>query len=590
MDVTRDAVSLGDIIDGRYQLTELVGRGGSGVVFRATDLNLQRDVAVKILSTESFHQAGLFERFEQESKILRKLRALNTVFFYDTGKTSSGLPYIAMEFVVGIQLKSLLEEIPVLTPDRVVPILSQVLSALSEAHDLGFVHRDLKPANIMLCSRVGFPTDFVKVLDFGVARIISDDDKEGKDRGKNEMVGTPKYMPPEQFHSKPLTPIADLYSVGCIAYEMLAGFAPFDGDTLHVTIAKHLFMTPPSLPEEVEQYPNLVAVIFKLLEKEPADRFTSAQEVIDALAYWQVPNLIPALQGCRLKGDDKNDEGFFAEEDSRATVPISLPPGFSQHLASIRPAPNVPSALRHLSPTSLPSHPIPAAPNSDALPASGSISASISQPAARKSPVLLWILLFVGLALIAGLILILVFWPFSGQKSQPLGKTSHVDELPPHISYIDMELLDMVARLAIDVSQDALVFGLSYELDLPQADGAEPAPQNPNPTTEGTKQEPQKGKNTGGTKKTPKYPSHEEGPQAAPAEYPIFEFTLKYDPPTARPGFLNAAGECDNGVCRVKTTSTSRPARIHVSAPGYNTYSVVLTKPVSEYNVRLQPQ
>jgi len=588
MDVTRDAVSLGDIIDGRYQLTELVGRGGSGVVFRATDLNLQRDVAVKILSAECFHQAGVFERFEQESKILRKLRALNTVFFYDTGKTSTGLPYIAMEFVVGIQLKSLLEEIPILAPDRVVPILSQVLSALSEAHDLGFVHRDLKPANIMLCSRVGFPTDFVKVLDFGVARIISDDDKEGKDKSKNEMVGTPKYMPPEQFRSQLLTQIADLYSVGCIAYEMLAGYAPFDGDTLHVTIAKHLFMTPKSLPEEVWQFPNLVAVIFKLLEKEPENRFTSAQEVIDALAHWHEPNLMPALQGCRLRGDDGNNDGFFAEEDNRATVPINLPPGFSQHFASIRPAPNVPSALRHLSPTSPPSQPIHETPDS------GSISASIPQLAAKKSPALLWILLFAGLAVIAVLILILVFWPFSGKKPQPFSNIQPETESSPQVSHtVDMDLLDMVARLAVDVSQDALAFGLSYEPDLLRADGPDPTPDPASPASENAKQEPPKGKDSGNTKKPPKHPNQEEDPKAAPKAaptYAIFEFTLKYDPPAARPGFLNATGECENGVCRVKTTSTTRPVRIHVSAPGYKTHSVVLTEPVSEYSVRLQPQ
>ena len=329
MDVKLDTKSVSNsainsILDERYQLLELVGRGGSGVVYKALDLNLQREVAVKILSAECFNQPGQFERFERESQILRQLRAINTVFFYDTGKTPDGLPYFVMEFVVGKPLKTLLEEQPVLEPQRVVNILTQVFASLQEAHAIGFVHRDLKPANIMLISRVGYDYDFVKVLDFGVAKVTSDQ----HDDSKNELVGTPKYMAPEQFRGESVTPASDLYSMGCVAYEMLTGIPLFEGDTLHVTIAKHLFMTPPPFSGSLNQYPNLVATIFRLLQKDPLDRFECAGDVNDALAHWQEPILLETLARFIPSSDpQKNDEltALFNEDTEQKTVPLAAP-------------------------------------------------------------------------------------------------------------------------------------------------------------------------------------------------------------------------------------------------------------------------
>lgn len=320
--VNQSELAINTILDERYQLLELVGRGGSGVVYKAMDLNLQREVAVKILSADCFNQPGQYENFERESQILRQLRAINTVFFYDYGMTPNGLPYMVMEFVVGQPLKTLLENEGCLEPERVVKILIQVFSSLQEAHDLGFVHRDLKPANIMLLSRVGQSSDFVKVLDFGVAKVVTEKD----DEVKNELVGTPKYMAPEQFRNEPVTPKSDLYSMGCVAYEMLAGFAPFDGDTLHVTIAKHLFMTPPKFNSNVSQYPNLVGTVFKLLQKDPDNRFSSAQAVNDTLAHWRDEELLPQLADSIFAADNDVGEMFFDSDDNDSTVPLMAPP------------------------------------------------------------------------------------------------------------------------------------------------------------------------------------------------------------------------------------------------------------------------
>jgi serine/threonine protein kinase len=133
-------------------------------------------------------------------------------------------------------------------------------------------------------------------------------------------------MPPEQFRNEPVTPKSDLYSMGCVAYEMLAGFAPFDGDTLHVMITKHLFMMPPKFNSTILQYPNLVGTIFKLLQKDPENRFASAQAVNEALAHWRDPELLPELADSFFAADTDMGEMFFDSDDNSSTVPLMAPP------------------------------------------------------------------------------------------------------------------------------------------------------------------------------------------------------------------------------------------------------------------------
>ena len=140
-----DEVNVGDVLDERYELLELIGRGGCGLVFLAKDLNLDREVAVKVLAGEGVAQKETLEKFEQEGQILRRLHAQNTVFFYDNGETPQHLPYIVMEFVRGTPLNVVLEKEGRLPVKRAVSILSQVLTSLAEAHEYGFIHRDLKP-------------------------------------------------------------------------------------------------------------------------------------------------------------------------------------------------------------------------------------------------------------------------------------------------------------------------------------------------------------------------------------------------------------------------------------------------------------
>ncbi|MDX9720660.1 MAG: protein kinase [Myxococcota bacterium] len=278
----------GEIVGGRYQIVSIVGRGGGGIVYKALEVGINRDVALKVLPPENQLQESAVRRFEREARIVGRLRHPNTVTVYEFNRTAAGLLYIAMEFVDGLPLKTLMENEGPLPPERAVHILKQVLKSLAEAHANGIVHRDLKPANVMLCNVHG-ESDFVKVLDFGVATALGTEElKVDRDVTRSaDVVGTPKYMAPEQFRSEQLTPASDLYAVGCMLFEMLSGYSPFDGETLHVTIARHLFQPPPEPPEFVRAYPRLVELIDRLLNKQPAQRWQSAEEVIKALNTWR---------------------------------------------------------------------------------------------------------------------------------------------------------------------------------------------------------------------------------------------------------------------------------------------------------------
>ena len=571
----KGTVSVGDILDERYQLVEIVGRGGYGLVFRATDLNLQRDVAVKVLSLEGVNESDTLKRFEQEGQILRRLHAQNTVFFYDCGQTPQHLPYIVMEFVSGQQLKDLIEKEGKIPPKRTVAILVQVFAALAEAHSYGFIHRDLKPSNIMLCHRPGFPDDFVKVLDFGIAKIISDDDI---DISKGDMAGTPKYMPPEQFKNETLTPLADLYSMGCIAYEMLTGIAPFDGETLHVTVAKHLFMTPKSFDPSIEQYPNLVATIFKLLEKHPESRFDSAQHVIEVLEHWNEPTLIPELEGCRLKGDDVRGSSFYEDEVKDSSSEISRNLLCLTNSQLVEPSPIQIAQLEA----------------QQNQPSQFSIFDFLSRVDKK-----IWFI--TGGIAVTVMIVIGVALSLSGspETTTELSASSHTFVEPVVVpeSTIDPVLIEIAANSAIDSSVSATALGLQtneclthlddilYGLDIPETKKkAVPVLQN----SKDSDASPSNSK----SRRKHSHNSDEKENDASPKESndsdaSQLRFTLNYSPKTAKVGFLNAFGQCRDGVCTLEMTSENTPARIVISAPGYVSRNLLIKEKVSNLQVDL---
>ena len=277
---------IGREIADRFTIQAKVGEGGMGAVYRARQRNMDRDVAIKVLlGNVSGHQT-VVTRFHREALAISRLKHPNTIQIYDFGETDDGRLYIAMEFLEGVSMHATLEHEGVLSVRRALRITSQVAKSLREAHAKGIVHRDLKPDNIFLQS-VGEESDFVKVLDFGVAKTL-DENEEGTDLTKTGTIfGTPKYMSPEQARGSRIDVRADLYAIGVVLYEMLAGRVPFDAESSLGILIKHIQEPHPSL-DQVR--PDLVfpddvhTLVDRLLAKRPEDRLQSAEALIREIA------------------------------------------------------------------------------------------------------------------------------------------------------------------------------------------------------------------------------------------------------------------------------------------------------------------
>jgi hypothetical protein len=284
----------GDVVGGRYRIDALIGGGGFGTVFRATQLNLARAVAVKLLHPGLFAAEGALERFCREAELVQQLKHPNTVRVYDFGRTETGLPFIVWEHLEGQPLDALVAREGALSPARVVRITSQVLKALMEAHALGIVHRDIKPANLFVSNFSGEP-DFVKVLDFGVAKTLSE---QGPGITSGAMpIGTPSYMAPEQVRTEPIGPAADLYALGLVMAELLCGRAVVQGRSVVDVFMAQASPEAIALPHEVEAGP-LGAVVRRATEKVIAHRYASAREMLaDLERVAGVAQSTPAFSG-----------------------------------------------------------------------------------------------------------------------------------------------------------------------------------------------------------------------------------------------------------------------------------------------------
>ncbi len=259
----------------RYRLERQLGAGGMATVFLAHDLRHERDVAIKVLHPELAASMGI-ERFDREIKLAAKLQHPHILSLFDSGE-ADGLLFYVMPFVPGESLRDRLDRESMLPVDDALQITYEVADALGAAHALGIVHRDIKPENILLAG------GHALVADFGVARAASEAGQKLTQTGM--AVGTPLYMSPEQAMGDPVGPTSDLYSLGCVAYEMLTGQPPFTGANARAIMARHTMEAVPSIrlvrdavPEEVE------GAILAVLQKVPADRPQSAKEFLELLA------------------------------------------------------------------------------------------------------------------------------------------------------------------------------------------------------------------------------------------------------------------------------------------------------------------
>ena len=272
----------GKILQGRYRLRSILAEGGMGVVWQAERVGIERPVVVKFLQAVLSDRPGAVDRFEREARATARLNHPNCVQLVDFG-LDEGQPYLVVEFVEGQTLAELLDHGP-LDPRRAARISVQVLAGLDHAHERGILHRDLKPANLMIVEVAGYE-DFLKILDFGLAKIIGDTDRR-EVTVHGVALGTPGYMSPEQAAGMPSDLRADIYSVGAVLYHLITGVKVFDGGNVHSILRKHREETP--APPRRLRGPGAIsaeldAVVARAMQRDAERRFQTAAEMRRAI-------------------------------------------------------------------------------------------------------------------------------------------------------------------------------------------------------------------------------------------------------------------------------------------------------------------
>jgi serine/threonine-protein kinase len=272
---------------GNYVVQREIGQGGMGVVYLAEHPRIRRQVAIKVLLPQYSKNAQVVGRFFNEAKAANEIRNEHIIDIIDFGELDDGASYITMEWLDGQSLGDLLDEVQKLPIDRAIHITRGIANALTAAHAHGIIHRDLKPDNIFLVTRNGDPF-FVKVLDFGIAKLLGGEIATEVKTQTGAIIGTPAYMAPEQCRGINVDQRSDIYSLGIIMYRMLAGKLPFAGEALGELLLQQMTQTPTSLRAIDPTIPPAVdAAVLRALEKEPANRFQTVHELIAALTAIQ---------------------------------------------------------------------------------------------------------------------------------------------------------------------------------------------------------------------------------------------------------------------------------------------------------------
>ena len=318
------------LLGGRYELDGVVGRGGMAEVYRARDIRLDRIVAVKTLREDLARDQTFQARFRREAQSAASLNHPSIVAVYDTGEDMIGptpVPYIVMEYVDGRTLRDLLRDDRRLLPERALEITDGVLRALDYSHRNGIVHRDIKPGNVML-TRAGD----VKVMDFGIARAVSD--AQATMTQTAQVIGTAQYLSPEQARGERVDARSDLYSTGCLLYELLTGRPPFTGDSPVAIAYQHVRENPiPPSRVDPEIPPWADSIVLKAMAKDPGDRYQSAGEMRNdiqrALQGMPVaaPTRMDAYQGTRRMGQPTQMAGRTSAIPPYDYGPEDEPPG-----------------------------------------------------------------------------------------------------------------------------------------------------------------------------------------------------------------------------------------------------------------------
>jgi serine/threonine protein kinase len=271
-------IAIGSVLANRYEVEEILGSGGMGVVYRVFDRQLKESVALKTLHPSvAAAEPGLLERFKQEIRLARRITHRNVVRTHDLGE-SGGILFLTMELVEGTPLDQLISRRGKLPLDVTLPIIKQILRALEVAHEAGVIHRDIKPGNVIVQT-----SGFVKVMDFGIARLIEGRFRQTAITQAGSVVGSPDYMAPEQLLGEAVDHRVDIYSAGCVMFECLTGRRVFEAPHVMALISRHLDRERPD-PAALEGLPAaVIAVVEKALAREPSGRWASAGVMLEAV-------------------------------------------------------------------------------------------------------------------------------------------------------------------------------------------------------------------------------------------------------------------------------------------------------------------
>lgn len=281
------SLNIGDIIDGKYQIARLLGEGGMGAVYEGENLRIHRKVAIKILHSNVAQSQDAVQRFEREAQAAGRIGSDHIVEVLDLGELPGGDRYMVMEFLDGESLSARIANSGGLSPQKTASLVIGILEGLGAAHNAGIVHRDLKPDNVFLLSSKGGQADFVKIVDFGISKFNAMGGEFSMTQ-TGAVMGTPYYLSPEQAKGeRHVDHLSDLYAVGVILWETVAGKVPFDGDTFNELLFKIVLEPVPELSTiKSDLDPHFVSIVHKAMARERNLRFQSAAEMQQALQSW----------------------------------------------------------------------------------------------------------------------------------------------------------------------------------------------------------------------------------------------------------------------------------------------------------------
>jgi serine/threonine protein kinase len=302
----------GHVFEKKYRIEKLLGSGGFARVYLANFEDLKRWVAIKILvPTEpapSLYPSRLNARFLREAQLISELKNSATVTMYDFGRSENGLLYMVFEFVDGMTVEEMIRAQGPFSEARTLRIVEQVLRSLDEAHAHGILHRDIKPANIMVYDYLD-DQDLVKLLDFGIAKpLMRDDDKQNLTRD-NTLLGTPRYMSPEQIVNEDMGPASDIYSLGLVAFEMIMGEPALSNTDRSTLIRSHLAPQNFTLPDNLALTPGFRFILQKMVAKQISQRFSTSKDAIRAIEEWRNGTLQLA-HGTQASQPRQNNAGW----------------------------------------------------------------------------------------------------------------------------------------------------------------------------------------------------------------------------------------------------------------------------------------